>query len=235
MIWLQHILIFLLVVGGPLWDHYEFKKLKASTDPRRKVRFYQKMLIMQWLFALIILGVAGRGIWFAPATQDWPWLHSERAHSFALGLLVGLIVVMAMPLLALGKPKARAAIRKGFAKLNFFVPDQTFEFPWFGGLCVTAGICEEWACRGFVLHYFAITPWRLGMGTAVILSAAIFGLNHLYQGLSGMISAGVLGAILAVLYLVTGTLLLPMALHALIDLRALALIAGARERAEEKA
>lgn len=233
MTWLQHILLVLLVVGGPLWDHFEFKKLKASEDPRKKVRFYRKMVWMQWLFAAIVLIACGRAPWRAPAVAGWPWLHTDRAHSFVLGLMAGIVVVMVVPLFALGKPKARAVIRKGFAKLSFFVPEQSFEYPWFGALCVTAGICEEWVCRGFVLHYLAVAPWHLAMGTAVILSAAIFGFNHLYQGLPGMVAASILGLVLALLYLATGNLLLPMVLHALIDLRALAMIAGARERAGE--
>ena len=48
-----------------------------------------------------------------------------------------------------------------------------------------------------------------------------------------MVTTGVLGLILALLYLATGSLLLPMVLHALIDLRALAMIMGAREREAE--
>jgi membrane protease YdiL (CAAX protease family) len=234
LVWLQHILIFTLVVVAPVCDHYEFKKLKASEDPLRKVRFYRKWLVLQWIFAAIALVAAGRGLWHPPTTAEWPWLHTDRAHSFALGLVIGIVVVMAIPLFSLGKPKVRETIRKAFAKVGFFVPSESFEFPWFGALCVTAGICEEWVCRGFVLYYLAVAPWHLSLGTAVILSAAIFGLNHLYQGLSGMATAGVLGAIFALLYLATGSLLLPMVLHALIDLRALALIIGAREREAEQ-
>jgi len=233
LIWLQHILIFVLVVVAPACDYFEFKKLKASEDPRRKVRFYRKWLVLQWIFAGIVLVSAGRGLWHPPATSEWPWLHTDRAHSFALGLTLGILAVMAVPLFSLGKPKVRAAIRKAFAKLSFFVPCETFEFPWFAALSVTAGVCEEWVCRGFVLHYLVAAPWHLSLGTAVILSAAVFGLNHLYQGLSGMVTTGVLGLILALLYLATGSLLLPMVLHALIDLRALAMIMGAREREAE--
>jgi membrane protease YdiL (CAAX protease family) len=233
LIWIQHLLLVFLVVGGPLLDHYEFKRLKASTDPGKKVRLYRKWIVLQWLFAAIVFLAAGRRLWFAPTTAESPWLHTARAHSFMLGLLAGTVVVMLVPLFALGKPSARAAIRKAFAKVSFFVPEQSFEYPWFAALAVTAGICEEWVCRGFVLHYFTAAPWHLTLVTAVILSTAIFGLNHLYQGLPGMASAGILGVVFALAYLATGSLLAPMALHAFVDLRALALLAGSRERATD--
>ena len=233
LIWVRHILMFVLVVVAPVCDHYEFKKLRAGEDPQRKVRFYRKWLVLQWVFAGIVLMAAGRGLWRAPAAAEWPWLQTARAYSFTLGLTLGIVAVMAIPLMSLSKPKVRATIRKAFAKLSFFVPSENFEFPWFGALCLTAGVCEEWVCRGFVLHYLVAAPWHLSLGTAVILSAAIFGMNHLYQGLSGMVSTGVLGLVFALLYLATGTLLLPMVLHALIDLRALAMIMGSREREAE--
>ena len=49
----------------------------------------------------------------------------------------------------------------------------------------------------------------------------LFGLAHWYQGRLGMLATGVLGAVLTQLYLTTGSLLLPMVLHVLIDLRLL--------------
>jgi uncharacterized protein len=46
-----------------------------------------------------------------------------------------------------------------------------------------------------------------------------FGLAHAYQGLVGIVPTGLLGGIMAAVYLQTGSLLLPVLLHAVIDLR----------------
>jgi membrane protease YdiL (CAAX protease family) len=53
----------------------------------------------------------------------------------------------------------------------------------------------------------------------VTVAGAVFGLAHAYQGVTGVVTTGVLGGVLAALYLGTGSLLLPVVLHALIDLR----------------
>jgi hypothetical protein len=36
----QHLRVLFLIVGMPLWDWYEIPRLKASPDPREKVRCY---------------------------------------------------------------------------------------------------------------------------------------------------------------------------------------------------
>lgn len=51
------------------------------------------------------------------------------------------------------------------------------------------------------------------------MAAAGFGLAHAYQGPAGVLTTGVLGGVLAAVYLQSGSLLLPMALHTVIDLR----------------
>lgn len=51
----------------------------------------------------------------------------------------------------------------------------------------------------------------------------MFGVAHLGQGSKGMLVTGMTGAALGALYLITGSLLAPIILHILIDLRATAL------------
>jgi membrane protease YdiL (CAAX protease family) len=53
----------------------------------------------------------------------------------------------------------------------------------------------------------------------VVIAALAFGLAHAYQGRAGVLTTGVLGGVMAALYLQTGSLLLPVLLHAAIDLR----------------
>jgi membrane protease YdiL (CAAX protease family) len=54
-----------------------------------------------------------------------------------------------------------------------------------------------------------------------------FGVAHAYQGRAGIVGTGLLGGGMAAMYLQTGSLLLPVVLHALIDLRFLLVPAGA--------
>jgi len=63
-----------------------------------------------------------------------------------------------------------------------------------------------------------LSPWRL-----VLVSALAFAVAHTYQGVAGMLTAAVLGGSLAVVYLGSGSLLLPVLYHVLVDLRVLVL------------
>jgi membrane protease YdiL (CAAX protease family) len=58
------------------------------------------------------------------------------------------------------------------------------------------------------------------------VTAIVFGWAHLYQGLTGVLATGALGGLLAILYAATGSLLLPVLLHALLDLRVLLMRLG---------
>ncbi len=53
----------------------------------------------------------------------------------------------------------------------------------------------------------------------VVVAAVAFGAAHAYQGAAGVLLTGVLGGVFAALYLQTGSLLLPVLLHAAVDLR----------------
>jgi membrane protease YdiL (CAAX protease family) len=52
----------------------------------------------------------------------------------------------------------------------------------------------------------------------------IFGFAHLYQGIAGVLGTALIGALLVGLYLSTGSLLLPILVHAIIDIRAFLLV-----------
>ena len=48
---------------------------------------------------------------------------------------------------------------------------------------------------------------------AVVLSSVIFALGHGYQGAAGAIAVGIIGALLAVIYLWRGSIVAPVVLH----------------------
>jgi membrane protease YdiL (CAAX protease family) len=90
------------------------------------------------------------------------------------------------------------------------------------GLGLQAGIFEELLFRLALpaLIFGIIGNGPLAFGIATVL----FGMLHLYQGLPGILLATLLGVIFAILYVVTGSIVLVIALHAAVDLRTLVLI-----------
>ena len=101
------------------------------------------------------------------------------------------------------------------------IPTTRREQRTFQALALTAGFCEELAYRGFVLWYLGA---YLPVPAAVAAMAAAFGLSHLYQGPKAAAQIALVGVAAALLYLLSGSLWIPMLLHALLDLSQLALV-----------
>jgi membrane protease YdiL (CAAX protease family) len=93
----------------------------------------------------------------------------------------------------------------------------------FALLALTAGICEELLYRGFGLAALRWAVPDIGQPALIVVTAAAFGLAHLYQGRLGVTLTGLLGAYFAWIAIATGSLVPVMLLHALLDLRILGL------------
>ena len=52
----------------------------------------------------------------------------------------------------------------------------------------------------------------------LIATSLLFGLGHSHQGTAGVVKTGVTGLVMGTLFLVTGSLLVPMVLHAVVDI-----------------
>lgn len=98
---------------------------------------------------------------------------------------------------------------------------------------ISAGICEEIVFRGWLL---ATLHDSVGLGGTALVptAAAIFGLAHTYQGVTGVILTALAGVLFCVLYVATGSLLVPILLHCVVDLR-FAFLPAPRTRKPETA
>jgi len=88
----------------------------------------------------------------------------------------------------------------------------------FALVALSAGLCEEVVFRAWlldVLHQLGLSGLVL-VGTA----SAVFGLAHYYQGIVGIVVTGLLAVVFCGLYFVSGTLWVPIVIHAIVDLRA---------------
>lgn len=83
-------------------------------------------------------------------------------------------------------------------------------------LVSVVAVAEEIVFRGYLLLRFR--PLLRSTAGAVILSSAVFGLGHGYEGAAGMVSVATLGAVYALVYLWRGSLLAPIVMHFLQDL-----------------
>jgi uncharacterized protein len=238
MIVLQHLLVILLAVGLPLWDWYEIPRLKASTEPRKKIRYYSKIVTLLWILAFVVVVAIGLGPAFIIriSAGEIGWLdRGSRGAMLVEGIAVGMLIAIFVPaLLAMSNQKLREKSAKAAKKLSFLLPSTGAERHWWWLVCLTAGTCEEIIYRGFLLHYFHTAPFHWSLTRALIMASIIFGIGHLYQGLAGAASTVIIGFVFGCIFLLTGSLLIPMVLHAALDLRVLMMLPEGFETAEAK-
>ncbi|RBY77166.1 CPBP family intramembrane metalloprotease [Geodermatophilus sp. TF02-6] len=229
-----------LVVGEPLVGHVLHRRFEGRlrTDDGARRSFYARLLALEWGLALLALVVwlSAPGVDAGTVGLRWPsgW---PGPVSGAATLLVVVFVLASTRALRSGA-LARAAVpvrRPGEGRhaepavhaTLALLPRTRAERRLFTLVGVTAGVCEEWLYRGFLLAVVAALAGGLPAPVLVAVGAVAFGLAHAYQGVAGVVTTGVLGGVLAGLYLDTASLLLPVVLHVLVDLRFLLVPASA--------
>ncbi len=208
----------------------------ADGDPDARPRFYRDILRFEFASALLALaalrfdwsrltpshlqiGDTAFGQWWSFA-----WQHADR--QFLAGLAAGAIVALIG--LAINRRRERRlnqqapAVLPRWRKLipdfSALIPATPRERALFALVALSAGVCEEIVYRGWLLDALHGVVGLRG-GILVVVAAVCFALGHYYQGIVGMLVTGILGLMLCGLYIASGTLLVPIVVHALIDLR----------------
>ena len=206
--------------------HRTFERAE-QVDRQTRRWLYIRLLILEWgLVALCAatlimapgISAASVGLALPGTTLGWT--------------LTGLTVVLGLGVLVL---TARAAenMRRlprndvvralGGRPVVAMLPRTTTERRLFGIVAFTAGCAEEFVYRAYFLAFVAAVAPGFPIPVAAAVIVVGFGLAHAYQGPSGIAVTMVFGAVLATLYIVTGSLLAPAILHSLIDLRGIPL------------
>jgi uncharacterized protein len=234
----QHLLFLFLAIVAPLWDFYDTERLKKHPGSAQKTRYYQTTAVWLWVAsAIAVLSVGWRRvltIYPAPAEISW-LLDYAWVRYFVATLIVAFVVVSALPVAIVIRKKLRKKPRKfgsaeAMKSLRYLLPATWTERRWWAFIAVTAGVCEETLYRGFLVHYLH-GAFSLNLTIALLISSGLFGLVHLYGGVSGVVGSFVFGFLMGMLFLLTGNLLLPMIVHALLDLRMLVILRPPGEQA----
>lgn len=155
----------------------------------------------------------------APIAAMRSFLAEPYGLAVAIGVAVLVLAVMVVPVVL-----ARHSLDEAPAvgDIRALLPRTRGELPYGAALSLNAGVFEELLFRlGLPALVFAVTGNALA---AFVGTALLFGLLHVYQGPLGVLFSTVVGVVFAGLYLVTGSILVPIVLHALVDLRSMVLI-----------
>lgn len=207
-------------------DYARFKRLR-STKLRRQVFgrwILESLLVLGGLSAALLLAA-----WpFVPLAlrdvRSWELLDgidfgSGLVTGILIGIVVAMVIGMVLPILLL---RSKLDEIPAIGDIRALLPRERGELKFGAGLALTAGVVEELMFR---LAMPAVIFGVFGDGVLAFGAAAVvFGLLHIYQGPQGMLFAFLLGLVFTALYVLSGSIILPIVVHALLDLRSLILI-----------
>ncbi len=225
---LSHLFLAYLVCVLPWVGRARYRWLKRrieAGDQRARLRFYRFVLAAQVGMVIVVLAIGRLGA-IAPAAFGL----AAPAHSDVMTITLAAFLVSLVVSSLVLRHKGDRPLRRLIEMAGPLLPVSTAERGLFAVVAAGAGIAEELAFRGFLLFYFARFLPGAGVPVAVLASSAAFGLGHLYQGVRGVVLTAALGLFLAALYVLSGSLLVPIVVHAALDLRLLAIVTPDRLR-----
>ena len=235
---LDYGLIALVALGLPvlsIWDHKRFER-KLEIDNGGALRsMYLSGMGMLWLPTMLIIGhwlYAGRnladmGLSIAPTIAG------------GIGLAVALLAAAQLTAQVFQVRRSADAAEQVLKELRRtpalekILPKTPADYALFKGLSVTAGITEEIMFRGYLIWGFSF--W-MESWLAALLALAAFVLAHLYQdSKEALVKVALTGGALTLLYMLSGSLIPAIILHAVIDLTSGAACWHARQKKPETA
>jgi membrane protease YdiL (CAAX protease family) len=188
--------------------------VRRSQVDLRKARVW---LWSSWIILLWTMTAAVVALWLFEA-RAWSALRLTNPHGWRLWAASGLVMALASYTLyivvrILSRPRPRR-VQLANPDVARMAPRAGSEMGLWVALSLTAGICEEFVFRGYLI--WAFTP-MLGLWGAAALSLVAFTISHTYQGPKGMVAVAALGLLFTLVVLCFGSLWPAMALHALVD------------------
>jgi len=215
---LDHIYVLFFAVIYPVYGYFSYQRIlrliEQGNGPSRNKLYLETMI---WHWAIMLLGVL-------------LWLYMERSWAsmgfsfdpdwmFYLGALIAGSVIILLVLQIKGLKSASderiQSLHKQIESAKPILPHSRAELHMFYKISITAGIVEELLWRGILIWYLS---HYMPVWAAAIISAVSFGLAHSYQGMSKVPMVTAVGAVFTALYLMTGSIWVPMILHACMDI-----------------
>jgi membrane protease YdiL (CAAX protease family) len=204
--WPARLLAAVLLGPAPVLFMFQARAAESISGPLPRIPVYLGSIIGLWLLALVSV--------LAARTSDFAWamigVTSISAKAFlgwtSFGILASALVVALFKLF--GSTEADI--------MREITPVSGAEKAVFVLLSISAGVCEEMTFRGFLMP--ALTAATDSRAAGLAVSSLAFGVLHAHQRTTGALRAAMLGALLAVPVVVTGSLYPSMAAHAIVDI-----------------
>ncbi|MDQ4039294.1 MAG: CPBP family intramembrane metalloprotease [Actinomycetota bacterium] len=213
-----------LVLGEPFvgWVLHRRFESAVGTAPGARRWLYRRLLLLEWGLVVLVVGVSVVAVRVGWAELGLRWPDRVGAATVVIVSVILLVAAVSVRALRGGALRQVGTESAALRSVGALLPRTDPERRLFGGVALTAGFAEEVVYRGFGIALLTAAWPSLPRWGLIAAAGVAFGVAHAYQGWAGTLTTGLLGSVLAGVYLDTGSLLIPVVLHALIDLRFLA-------------
>jgi membrane protease YdiL (CAAX protease family) len=209
-LYLSLIAVGLAIDSLVLWPSF-LRRLEAEPS-RARVWLWSSAIVLLW--TLVAAGVA---LWIFER-RSWAELRLVAPHGWRVVGTIGLLVAVATfygrsvaTIKRARRSNRRIKLPKNVARR---APHSHVELAWWLALSLSAGMCEEFIFRGYLIWVLQPT---LGIWLAAAASLIVFAAAHAYQGAKGVVAVGVVGSMFTLIVLVFGSLVAAIAVHTLVD------------------
>jgi membrane protease YdiL (CAAX protease family) len=211
-IWLIFLVLGLVL---PWRGRARMKKLLAlpQVSTMERLILYASTIAFQWLAVAVVAWRA----WAHGFTASQLGLTIHGRSRILVASIVGAATIAVLQWLNLRRVGRIPVGGRGpiQAIAERILPQSTVELLLYLALAITAGLCEEFLYRGFamaVLQHVGLQAWAV-----VLLSSALFGLAHSYQGRGGIVMTMLIGIILGLGRITFDSLIPAIFWHSAVD------------------
>ena len=213
---------FVLAVLFPIFDYVLYRRLKST------------MQIYLWNI-LALWSLTAGCLWTIHLNYlTISDLGEQSGKAFRTLVVCGIVAAIVVLLMGAQKVQKRKAtpeqIEKALEGVRRLIPKTPAERGVWALVSISAGLCEEFLYRGWLLSLFSAALGSVWLG--LLISSILFGFAHAYQGRKAILGTGVGGAVFGILFIVSGSLIPGQLLHTAMDLNSGLAMAKAAKRIE---
>lgn len=210
-----------LLFGEPWFGRRLYASLarRRDTEPRALVGYFTFVLAFWCVFAALAVAVLLLSPGMDASDLGVAAPESPVSTAVVIAVIAAISVVSGRKMRALAEGGRNVP---GLASIQAMLPRTAQERRLAIAVAVADGVCAELVYRGLLIA-FGVGVLHLNLYVAAALSALVYAAAGFYQGRSGVIAFGCVGAVFAGLYVATGSLVLPIALHIALSVRDLTL------------
>jgi membrane protease YdiL (CAAX protease family) len=194
--------LYWIVILMPVLAWMSYRRLQKSTKLAPKIRRFQLSVTLLILTGVVSIQAAhANDVQISFQGGIWSMIYAS------------LIVTVLLAAIVRGRHRQPAEHRERIRLL--YAPTRGAEYAWSIAGGTIAGIVEEIAYRAVL---YELLGRSVGYGFSLLISVVVFVLAHLPQGLRGAVGVTMLATIFHIVYVLSGSLLAPVLIHAIYDI-----------------